>query len=167
MNKRDEWVKWLNRIQLLATPWTVAYYAPPSMGFSRQEYWSQLQFPSPEDLPKPGSNPSLLHRRQTLYLLRHQGGPKDIWCLNQFWTRSNPTISRVVYLIIFSTYVICTLQVDYTCVGTEIHHHFILEYRMKQRIMIQILIQIQILQIMKTLSGMFWFYGRGQKRRPR
>ena len=39
---------------LLVTPWTVAHQAPPSMGFSRQEYWSGLPFPSPEDLPSPG-----------------------------------------------------------------------------------------------------------------
>ena len=39
------------------TPWTVAYYAPPSIGFSRQEYWSGLPFPSPEDLPDPGIKP--------------------------------------------------------------------------------------------------------------
>ena len=36
---------------------TVAYHAPPSMGFSRQEYWSGLPFPSPEDLPNPGTEP--------------------------------------------------------------------------------------------------------------
>ena len=40
-----------------ATPWTVAYHTPPSMGFSRQEYWSGLPFPSPEDLPDPGIEP--------------------------------------------------------------------------------------------------------------
>ena len=39
------------------TPWTVAYQAPPSMGFSRQEYWSGLPFPSPGDLPDPGIEP--------------------------------------------------------------------------------------------------------------
>ena len=38
----------------LVTPWTVACQAPLSMGFSRQEYWSELPFPSPEDLPDPG-----------------------------------------------------------------------------------------------------------------
>ena len=38
----------------LPTPWAAAYQAPPSMGFSRQEYWSGLPFPSPEDLPDPG-----------------------------------------------------------------------------------------------------------------
>ena len=41
----------------LATPWTVAHQAPLSMGFSRQEYWSGLPFPSPGDLPKPGIGP--------------------------------------------------------------------------------------------------------------
>ena len=43
-------VKLLSRVQLLATPWTVAYQAPPSMGFSRQEYWSGLPLPSPSPL---------------------------------------------------------------------------------------------------------------------
>ena len=40
-------VKLLSCVQLFATPWTAAYQAPPSMGFSRQEYWSVLPFPSP------------------------------------------------------------------------------------------------------------------------
>ena len=40
-------VKLLSRVQLFATPWTVAYKAPLSMGFSRKEYWSGLSFPSP------------------------------------------------------------------------------------------------------------------------
>ena len=50
-------VKLLNRVQLFATLWTVAYQAPPSMGFSRQEYWSGLPFPFPGDLPDPGIEP--------------------------------------------------------------------------------------------------------------
>ena len=41
----------------LCDPWTVAHQAPPSMGFSRQEYWSELPFPSPGDLPNPGTEP--------------------------------------------------------------------------------------------------------------
>ena len=49
--------------------------APPSMGFSRQEYWSGLPFTSPGNLPNPGSNPGLPHCRQTLYYLSHQGSP--------------------------------------------------------------------------------------------
>ena len=46
----------LSRVQLFATPWTVAYQAP-SMRFSRKEYWSGLPFPSLEDLPDPGIEP--------------------------------------------------------------------------------------------------------------
>ena len=50
-------VKSLSRVPLCATPWTVAYQAPLSMKFSRQEYWSGLPFPSPGDLPNPGIKP--------------------------------------------------------------------------------------------------------------
>ena len=49
-------VKLLSRVWLFATPWTIACQAP-SMRFSRQEYWSGLPFPSPEDLPNPGIEP--------------------------------------------------------------------------------------------------------------
>ena len=50
-------VKLLSHVRLFVTPWTVAYQASPSMGFSRQEYWSGLPFPSPGDLPDPGIEP--------------------------------------------------------------------------------------------------------------
>ena len=50
-------VKSLSRIRLSATPRTAAYQFPPPMGFSKQEYWSGLPFPSPGDLPDPGSEP--------------------------------------------------------------------------------------------------------------
>ena len=52
------------------TPWTAAHQAPPSMEFSRQEYWSGLPFPTPGDLSDPGLEPAflhLLHGRQILY----------------------------------------------------------------------------------------------------
>ena len=45
--KRKVKVKSLSHVRLFATPWTVAYQAPPSMGFSRQEYWSGVPLPSP------------------------------------------------------------------------------------------------------------------------
>ena len=45
----------LSRVQLFATPWTVAYQAPLPMGFSSQEYWSGLLFPPPRDFPNPGT----------------------------------------------------------------------------------------------------------------
>ena len=51
----------------LATPWTVACQAPLSMGFSRQDYWSGLPFPSPGDLPNPGIEP----RSPVLQAYRH------------------------------------------------------------------------------------------------
>ena len=50
-------VKLLSCVQLFVTPWTVAYQASPSMGFSRQEYWNGLPLPSPGDLPNPGIKP--------------------------------------------------------------------------------------------------------------
>ena len=56
-----------------ATPWTVAPQAPLSVEFSRKEYWSGLPFLSPEDLPDPGLNLSVLHCSQILDHLSHQG----------------------------------------------------------------------------------------------
>ena len=50
-------MKPLSHVLLLVTPWTVAYQASLSMGFSRQEYWSGVPFPSPGDLPDPGIEP--------------------------------------------------------------------------------------------------------------
>ena len=45
----------LSSVQLFATPWTSTHQAPLSMGFPRKEYWSGLLFPSPGDLPDPGT----------------------------------------------------------------------------------------------------------------
>ena len=50
-------VKSLSHVRLFVAPWTVAHQAPPSMEFSRQEYWSVLPFPSPGDLPDSGMEP--------------------------------------------------------------------------------------------------------------
>ena len=50
-------MKSLSRVLLVVTSWTVAPQAPPSIGFSRQEYWSGLPFPSPGDLLDPGIEP--------------------------------------------------------------------------------------------------------------
>ena len=47
----------LGHVQLFATPWTIAHQALLSVGFSRQEYWSRLAFPSARDLPDPGIEP--------------------------------------------------------------------------------------------------------------
>ena len=50
-------MKSLSRVRLFTALWTVAYQAPPSMAFSRHEYWSGLPFPSPGDLPDPAIKP--------------------------------------------------------------------------------------------------------------
>ena len=55
--EKKEKVNSLSRVRLFATPWTVAYQAPLSMEFSRQEYWSGLPFPSSGDRPDPGIEP--------------------------------------------------------------------------------------------------------------
>ena len=62
-------------VQLFATPWMVAHQAPLSMGFPRQEYWSELPFSSPGNLPDPGMNSGLLHCRQILYHLSYREDP--------------------------------------------------------------------------------------------
>ena len=63
----------LDCAQLFVTPWTVAHQVPLSLKFSRQEYWSGLPVPAPEDLPDPGLNPDLLCCRQMLYHLSYYG----------------------------------------------------------------------------------------------
>ena len=63
--------------------WTVAYQAPPSMEFSRQEYWNGLPFPSPGILLTQGSKPGLPHCGQSLYHLSYQGSPIKSHAL--FW----------------------------------------------------------------------------------
>ena len=50
----------LSSVQLFASPWTVAHQAPLSMGFSRQEYWSRLPFPTSGDVADPGIKPTFL-----------------------------------------------------------------------------------------------------------
>ena len=68
-------MKSLSHVRLFATPWTVAYQVLPSRGFSRQEYWSGLPFPSPGDLPNPGVKP---RSSVLLYCLSHQRSPSEI-----------------------------------------------------------------------------------------
>ena len=57
--QKTKWQKF-RCVRLCATPQTVARQAPPSVGFSRQESWSGLPFPTPRDLPNPGIEPASL-----------------------------------------------------------------------------------------------------------
>ena len=72
---------------LFVTPWTVAHQAPPSMGFSRQEYWSGLPFPSPGDLPNPGIEPT--SPALQAYALTSEPPGKPICSVSRPW-RSGP-----------------------------------------------------------------------------
>ena len=71
-------VKQLSRVRLFATLWTVAHQAPSSMGFSRQEYWSGLPFPSPGDLPDPGIEPGSPTLQADALITEPPGKLKDI-----------------------------------------------------------------------------------------
>ena len=93
--ERKKKVKSLSHVQLSSTPWTVAYWVPRSMGFSRQEYWSGLPFPSPGDLPNQGSNLGLLYCRQTLYHLSHQGSLEFSRATEKHMTPRSPAVFNI------------------------------------------------------------------------
>ena len=91
------WVKSLSRVRLFVTPWTVAHQAPPSMGFSRQEYWSGLPFPSPGDLPDPGIKP----RSPTLQagaLASEPSGKPNGYTVSLYFLMTNSLHSKELFL---------------------------------------------------------------------
>ena len=69
-------MKSLSCVPLFVTPWTVAHQAPPSMEFSRQEYWSGLPFSSPGDLSNPGIEPGSPTLQADALLSEPPGNPK-------------------------------------------------------------------------------------------
>ena len=77
LHKERKKVKSLSRVQLCVTPWTVAHQTPPSMGFSRQEYWNGLSFLSPGVLPDPGIEPRSPTLQADSLLSKPQGKPKQ------------------------------------------------------------------------------------------
>ena len=98
-------VKLLSRVRLFATTWTVARQAPLSMGFSRQEYWSGLPFPSPEDLPDPGIEPKSPSLQADSLPVSHRGSLRiTIWSnnstpeymLQRIWSRHS---NRYLYIL--------------------------------------------------------------------
>ena len=90
-------MKSLSRVQLFETLWTVAHQGPPFMGFSRQEYWIGLPFPSLGDLPDPGIEPRSLALQADALTSEPPGKPREIkraaWSDMQFII-----IHLVVYL---------------------------------------------------------------------
>ena len=75
-------VQQLNCVQLFATPWTAACQAPLFMGFSRQEYWSELPFPSPGDLPNPEIEPTSPTQVSRFFTTESPGKPQQAKQLN-------------------------------------------------------------------------------------
>ena len=66
-------VKSVSRVQLLATPWTAAYQAPPSIGFSRQEYWSGVPLSSPEIYARDMKRVSGTHSTDNMEMTKPKG----------------------------------------------------------------------------------------------
>ena len=94
--RQNYWkVKSLSHVRLFATPRTVAYQAPPSMGFSRQEYWSGLPFPSPGDLPNPGIEPRSPTLEADALTSEPPGKPKLLEWVAIFWDRNQIRISCI------------------------------------------------------------------------
>ena len=92
-------MKSLSCVRLFATPWTVAYKALRSMGFSRQEYRSGLPFPSPGDLPNPGIEPRSpalqTDALPSAATWRPKENPNKIWHSFHFWNISLAAIRRM------------------------------------------------------------------------
>ena len=69
----------ISHIQLFASPWTIAHQAPLFMGFPRQEYWSELPFPSPWDLPDPEIKPTCPALDGRFFTTEPPGKPNKSW----------------------------------------------------------------------------------------
>ena len=93
-------VKSLNRVRLFATPWTVAYQAPPSMGFSRQEYWSGVPLPSPGDLPYPGIEPWSPAFQADALTSEPPGKPLYFFLISIFSSDKNPGRELLDHIVV-------------------------------------------------------------------
>ena len=131
-------VKSLSRIQLFATPWTVAHQAPPSMEFSRQEYWSWLLFPPPGNLLDPGIKPRSPELQADALLSEPPGKPIKrkksfyTWLLIKICLLVNCSFSLNCYLQLLYPAVrkikcccTCNLFQDSNC-----HHFMMTDYKL-------------------------------------
>ena len=92
-------VKLFSHIRLFETPWTVAHQAPLSMGFSRQEYWGGLPFPSPGDLPDPGIEPRSPALKADALTSEPPGKP---WVTAQSLSGSDWACTQIAYINSFN-----------------------------------------------------------------
>ena len=92
-------VKSLSHVRLFVTPWTLTYQALLPMGFSRQEYWSGLPFPSPEDLPDPVMEPRSPTLQADSLPAEPPGKPinQETSASGKWETNSCPAIPKVLY----------------------------------------------------------------------
>ena len=129
---------WLSCVWPVETPSTVSHQAPLSMESSRQEYWSGLPFSSPRDLPDPGSNLGLLHHRQILYHLSHQGRVLELKSNDMAWAQIQTYMwfwaNHRIFLNSSSFYLFCLPPKgiietkwgsEYVCVHVSTINHFI------------------------------------------
>ena len=84
-----------------ATPWTVACQAPLSTGFSRQEYWSRLPFPSPGDLPDPGIKPKSPALTGRFFTTEPHGKPLKIYREMKIDRTSIKGLLRMLYTVFY------------------------------------------------------------------
>ena len=89
---RERKMKSLSHVWLFAAPWTVAYQAPPSVEFSRQEYWSGLPFLSPRDLPNPGIEPRSVELQADALPSESPGKPLKLILVPK-WSESHSVMS--------------------------------------------------------------------------
>ena len=96
-------IQLLGRVQLFATPWTVTHQAPLSKGFSEQEYWSGLPFPSPGNLPDLGNepeSPALPALVGRFFTSEPPGKPHQHWLpspINRNWLKAKQEIQARLY----------------------------------------------------------------------
>ena len=112
------WWKSLSWVWFFATPWTVALQAPLSTGFSRQEYWSGLPFPSPGDLPDPGIKPKSCTLQADSLTVSHQGSPT---CPP---LPPPPNIRQVNRLKFLHSHTNVVISMDMLVVHSCMHKHF-------------------------------------------
>ena len=104
------------------TPWTVACQAPLAMEFSRQEYKSELPFPSPGDLPSPGLNLGLLHYRGILYCLSHQGSPVYVYICHRYFYILFQILSPYQFSSVARSCPTLRDSMDCSIPGLPVHH---------------------------------------------
>ena len=127
-------VKSLSCVQLLATPWTTAYQAPPSMGFSKQEYWSGVPLPSPIgktiNLTKwtfSGKVMSLLFNILFRFVIGFPPRSNHLlisWLQSQstvILEPSNPVLNEKIFWMIFSSKKMCKWQADEKMLNSVYH----------------------------------------------